>query len=174
GDHYRQQQERGPENKFPWRGKRGRRELEQMRDTRRSGSRRLHLAMYGRPGPIDELKFRRRTIYTFVERQNVPSVVQTFDAANPDSSTARRVNTTVPQQALFAMNSPFVGRAARLIADKSRDTPSAERLNLIYTTILGRKPTAAELALGLEFVERGPWEHMTHILLMTNELMFVD
>ncbi len=33
---------------------------------------------------------------------------QVFDFASPDVSTEQRPRTTVPQQALFAMNSPFV------------------------------------------------------------------
>ena len=173
-DRYRRQQTRDPQNRFLWRANRRRLDLEQMRDTMLFVSGQLDLSMYGRPGSIVDLDFNRRTIYTFVERQNVPSVVKTFDAANPDSSTARRVVTTVPQQALFAMNSPFVARAAELVAQQTRDDGAVERVQRIYRTIMGRKPTEDELALGLQFVGNQPWEQYAHILLMTNELMFID
>ena len=173
-DQFRKQSQRDPANQFLWRGHRRRLDLEQMRDSVLMVSGQLDLTMYGRPGAINDLEFRRRTIYTFAERQNIPDVVSTFDAANPDSSTARRVFTTVPQQALFAMNSPFMDRAARLIADQSGDRNVAERLNWVFTVILGRKPTADELAMGTEFVKNGSWKQMAHILLMTNEMMFID
>ena len=163
-----------PTNRFLWRAHRRRLDLEQMRDTLLMLSSQLNWKMYGRPGPIDDLSYQRRTIYTFVERQNVPSVVKNFDFANPDSSTARRVTTTVPQQALFAMNSPFVARAAQSIAENTHaDTPSM-RVTRLYTTILGREPSTDELALGLAFVANAPWDQYIHILLMTNESMFID
>jgi len=173
-DQFQKQTLRDPANQFLWRGHRRRLDLEQMRDSVLMLSGQLDLTMYGRPGAIDDLEFRRRTIYAFVERQNIPDVVATFDAANPDSSTARRVLTTVPQQALFAMNSRFMDRAARAVAEKSDHRNVVDRLSWIYRAILGRNPTPEELALGADFVKTGSWEQMAHILLMTNELMFID
>ena len=39
-----------------------------------------------------------------------------FDFASPDQSAERRPRTTVPQQALFSMNAPFVIEQARALA----------------------------------------------------------
>ncbi|MEE3372050.1 MAG: DUF1553 domain-containing protein [Planctomycetota bacterium] len=163
-----------PENQYLWRAQRRRLDLEQMRDTLLLLSGQLNQEMYGRPGAIDNLDYRRRTIYTFVERQNVPSVVKNFDAANPDSSTARRVTTTVPQQALFAMNAPFVTQAAQEIAKRTHASEPAEQIQKLYTLILGRAASADELNLGLAFVENASWKQYAHILLMTNEAIFID
>jgi hypothetical protein len=58
----------------------------------------------------------RRSVYGFIERQNLPGIFKTFDFASPDSTSARRFTTTVPQQALFLMNSPFSIDIARSTA----------------------------------------------------------
>jgi hypothetical protein len=47
-------------------------------------------------------------VYGFIDRQNLPGVFRTFDFASPDTTSPQRYVTTVPQQALFMMNSPFV------------------------------------------------------------------
>ena len=176
GQHKRLQMQAGndPENQYLWRAHRRRLDLEQMRDTLLLLSGQLNQEMYGRPDAIDNLDYRRRTIYTFVERQNVPSVVKNFDAANPDSSTARRVTTTVPQQALFAMNAPFVAQAAQAIAKRTHTSNPADQIHKLYTIILGRDPSAEELNLGLTFIDNASWEQYAHILLMTNEAIFID
>ncbi len=60
----------------------------------------------------------RRTIYGLVDRQHLPGFHRAFDFANPDQSAERRPQTTVPQQALFAMNSPFMLEQARSLANR--------------------------------------------------------
>ncbi|MEI9895707.1 MAG: DUF1553 domain-containing protein [Chthoniobacter sp.] len=56
----------------------------------------------------------RRTVYAMIDRNAMPDMFGTFDFANPDMTTGERMLTTtqcsptVPQQALFMMNSPFV------------------------------------------------------------------
>src|ERR1700733_7990991 len=60
----------------------------------------------------------RRAVYGFVERQNLPGVFRTFDLASPDTTSARRFQTTVPQQALFFMNSPFIVEQARSATER--------------------------------------------------------
>ena len=61
-----------------------------MRDSLLFVSAELNDAMFGRPQVITEPANLRRTIYSFVERQNIPAMVQTFDFANADTSTPRR------------------------------------------------------------------------------------
>ena len=45
-----------------------------------------------------------------------PGFFRVFDFASPDQTAERRPQTTVPQQALFAMNSPFVIEQAKALA----------------------------------------------------------
>jgi hypothetical protein len=163
-----------PENRLIWRGNRRRLDLEQMRDTMLVASGKINYTMFGRPTTITDLANFRRTVYAFVERQNLPNVIQTFDFANADTSTARRTNTTVPQQALFAMNSQFVSQAAQLLADRFGKGTEEERIEAIYQAALGRSPSAEETELGKQFVKENPWQQYTQIILMTNELMFLD
>ena len=130
--------------------------------------------MYGRPALITDRNNRRRTIYAFVERQNLPNVVAIFDFANADTSTARRVTTTVPQQALYVMNSDFVIQTAKGLADRASGENLAERVGRLYELALGRSPSSEELELGVRFVKSNSWQQYAQVLLMTNELMFVD
>ncbi len=105
-----------PTNRFLWRFNRRRLDLEAMRDTLLFVSGQLDAKMYGRPVSIDDANNRRRTVYCLVERQSVPDVVRNFDFASPDASVGQRNVTTVPQQALFAMNSEFVAGVATEVA----------------------------------------------------------
>lgn len=163
-----------PDNSLLWRANRRRLDLEQMRDSLLSVSGQLDLTMFGRPKLIDDPQNRRRTIYSFVERQNLPNVVQVFDSANADSSTAKRPNTTVAQQALFAMNSSLMDTIAAALAQRlDADTPRGKTIQL-YQRTLGRTPTAEELALGLAYTAENSWQDYAQILLMSNELWFID
>ena len=168
------QLESDPDNRFVWHANRRRLDLEQMRDTMLVVSGKIDYTMYGRPPLITDLANHRRTVYAFVERQNLPNVIQTFDFANADTSTARRVSTTVPQQALFAMNSAFVADTAQALAARASEGSDGERIAKLYEVALGRKASTEELELGIAFVKTNPWKQYAHILLMTNELMFVD
>jgi hypothetical protein len=152
--------------------------------------------------PADRPPSRRRAIYAFIDRQNLPGVFRTFDFADPDTSTGRRFFTTVPQQALFFFNNPFVMQQACSLAARavSRQLNSpAEQVTYLYQQILQREPTAGEIELALRFLAAEnaapassadspatgsasienqrplrPLERFTHVLLMSDELMFVD
>ena len=170
----RWQLEADPDNQLIWHANRRRLDLEQMRDTLLAVSGRLDVTMYGRPLLITDLDNARRTIYAFVERQNIPDMVQTFDFANADTSTSRRVMTTVPQQALFAMNSEFMVRSAAALAGGSSDCTGRERITNLYSAVYGRPPSGDELELTVEFLTNGTFEQLAQALLMSNELMFVE
>ena len=94
-------------------------ELEPMRDTLLAVSGAIDLKIGGRPQDILEQPFKpRRTIYGFIDRQNLPGMFRTFDLATPDSTSPQRFNTTVPQQALFMMNGPFVVEQTRHLLER--------------------------------------------------------
>ena len=109
--------ERDPENRLLWRFNRQRLDFEAMRDSVLAVSGALGPTLGGRSTPITEPAFAtRRTIYGFIDRQNLDGVYRTFDFAAPDATSPRRFVTTVPQQALFLMNSPFLHQQARRLA----------------------------------------------------------
>jgi hypothetical protein len=137
-------------------------DLEQMRDSLLFASGKLDLSQVG--GKSIELwgtsYVPRRSVYGFIERQNLPGTFRTFDFASPDSTSAQRFKTNVPQQALFFMNSPFVAEQARLLAAKPEFRTAADdatRIRRLYTALFDRAPDQAEINLGLDFLgQRAP------------------
>ena len=171
---FQKQLTRDPENQYYWRFTRRRLDLEQMRDTLMHVSGLLDDTMFGRPLSIDGDENNRRTIYAFVERQNLPNIIQVFDAANADSSTSKRPSTTVPQQALFALNSPLIERITNSLASRITATDSPSQVQQLYHHVLCRKPTVRELKLGTEFLRSNPLNHYAQVLLLSNEVWFID
>jgi hypothetical protein len=168
------QRQADPSNSLLWRQNRRRLDFEQMRDTLLTISGELDETKFGRPFVITDDANHRRTVYAFVERQNIPPMVQTFDFANADTSTGRRNQTTVPQQALFALNSAFMLARSDALAKRIVGDDPAARASHLYRTVLGREPTSVELEDCVSFLAAGTLEQLAQVLLMSNELMFVD
>ncbi len=143
-----------PGNQLFWRMNRQRLEFEAMRDTLLSVSGRLDLTPGGHAVDITEPASNRRTVYGYVDRQNLPDIFRAFDFASPDTSSPRRFYTTVPQQALFLMNSPFVIEQAKNFVDRpdfKAATTEAQRLRLLYKLAFQREPTREETELARQF-----------------------
>jgi len=181
------------QNQLLWRMNRRRLDFEAMRDTFLAVAGRIDYAIGGRPVELtSEPLTPRRTVYGFVERQNLPGMFRTFDFASPDTSSPQRFSTTVPQQALFLMNSPFIVQQAKELADRDEIKAARtedERVQVMYRIALNRGPDADELRLAKEFLavqsdehassEDQPrrlstWERFAQVILLANELMFVD
>ena len=174
-----------PENHLLWHYPRRRLDLEAMRDTLLFVAGRLDVTMAGRSVDVaGDPQNTRRTVYGLVDRQNLPGMFRSFDFAVPDQCVERRPKTTVPQQALFAMNSPFVMEQARAlaagVADLADDSSKAAAL---IRQIMGRSPADGELARARRFVAAAasdpdakltPWEQFAQVLLASNELVFPD
>jgi hypothetical protein len=178
-----------PENRLYWRMNRRRLEFEALRDAVLHVTQKLDLDVGGRPVDITTPPFsRRRTLYGYIDRQDLPNLLRAFDFANPDQSQAKRPRTTVPQQALFFMNSPFVIEQARYLADQLDGHDEADlekKIQTLYHRVLARSATDDEVKLGFELVNStaagtdvdaslSPWQQYCHLLLMTNEFVFVD
>jgi Protein of unknown function (DUF1553)/Protein of unknown function (DUF1549)/Planctomycete cytochrome C len=180
-----------PEDRLLWRFPRRRLDLESMRDTLLFVSGRLDSKMAGRPVDVaNDPKNGRRTVYGLVDRQSLPAVFRAFDFASPDQSAERRPRTTVPQQALFSMNAPFVIEQAKALVlrpEVAAATTSEARILALYRAVLARDPAPAEVQAAARFLTpdgsppAGPgrsqlsrWEQLAQVLLMTNELLFVD
>ena len=120
----------------------------------------LDEAMYGRPVNLERNpESRRRTVYGLVDRSDVLDVLVNFDFANPDMPSGKRYETTVPQQALFLMNSPVViEQAKRLVYLKEfKDCESDQaRVQFLYERIYQRLPRPEEIKLALAFIADAP------------------
>src|SRR5262249_28737344 len=98
-----------PENMLLWRQNRKRLEFEPFRDSLLQVAGLLRTDMGGRPVNFEEKdEAACRTIYGLIDRNNIPTLYRTFDFPSPDTSSPGRPQTTVPQQALFALNAEFV------------------------------------------------------------------
>ncbi len=106
------------DNRLFARMNRRRLDFEQMRDAMLYVSGRLDLSLYGQPVDGAE-KSRRRTLYTFLDRQSMPGLMRAFDFPDANQHASQRSNTTVPQQNLFLLNSPFMQDAAHALATRT-------------------------------------------------------
>ncbi len=172
-----------PENRLLWKMPRQRLELEALRDSWLAAADRLDESLGGRPyDSITDPKTGRRTIYGLVNRNDLPNVFRAFDFANPDASDPERPQTSVPQQTLFAMNSPFVlDQARRAAATTATIAEPAARVEALTQQILSRRATPAEIEMATAYVQQAgtapglnPWERLAQILMLTNEFLFVD
>ncbi|OJW14664.1 MAG: hypothetical protein BGO49_16870 [Planctomycetales bacterium 71-10] len=169
-------------NRWLWRFNRQRLDFEALRDSILAVSGSLDPARGGPSVPFDGASNPpRRTVYGFIDRQNMDGVYRSFDFAVPDATNPKRFVTTVPQQALFLMNSPFVQAQARRLADEAGREGDA--VAAVYERVLGRKPDDRERALARAFVDRPavegepatpPLAQLAQVLMLTNEFLYVD
>jgi len=146
----------------------------------------------GKPksGPLDGDG--RRSIYTKIRRNFLPSFLLAFDMPVPFQAMGRRTVTNVPAQALTLMNDPFVIEQASVWARKTlRDeslSPEA-RIDTMYRQAFARGPTAEERVTAFEFLtaqaaqhgvsfaaaprHEATWADFAHALINTKEFIFV-
>jgi hypothetical protein len=112
----------------------------------------------GSKGGLSTDANRRRSVYLPVLRSYLPPLFEVFDFADPDVCTGKRNGTTVPTQALYLMNSPFVMAQARLTAQRllAEAGDDTTRLTLLYRRALGGLPPAVEREAALEYLRRQP------------------
>lgn len=161
-----------PDNVLLWRMNRRHLDLEALRDALLAVSGELD-AVVGGPSVKDALVpgARRRTLYSWVDRLQVPGLFRTFDFPSPDASSPTRERTLVPQQALFLMNSPLALHAAKGLAGRA-----GEDVKRMYRICVGREPDAEEVRLALGFVggDKDAWARLAQALLLSNEFVYVD
>ncbi len=186
-----------PENRLLYRMNRKRLDFESMRDALLAASGQLDESVGG--ASVDLLAEpwpTRRTIYGRIDRQNLPNLFRTFDFASPDTHSPQRFTTTVPQQALYLLNSPFVLAQAHHLAARAEFDDAAgpaDKIRRLYEVTFARQPSEQELALGEAFLtgeqaaaepadkpaegaaaQPSPWERYVQTMLLSNEFMFVD
>jgi len=148
-----------PENRLLARMNRTRLDFESQRDAFLAVSGRLNLSIGGPSSDINtDADSGRRTIYARIDRQNLPGLFRTFDLASPDAHAAMRFQTTVPQQALFQLNSPFVMNrsvdAAELTKLAGNTDDLTPRIRQMFQTILQREPELSEVTVAAGFIRQ--------------------
>ncbi len=132
-----------------WKWNRRRLDFESMRDRLLASSGALNAGRQGgRPVKLDAASSdARRSVYAFIDRYALPGLFVSFDLPHPDHHSAARLETTVPQQSLFFLNSPLVLRqaAALAAAPAFKALPDdGSRLDWVYQQLFRRQPTAAQ------------------------------
>ena len=204
-----------PDNRLLWRANRRRLEAEAMRDTvlfvsgqlsRATGGPALPLEIVGNvdlsaiPPYIEDsaklsptVRF-RRTIYLPVKREkpfDVMDVLDVFDLPDPNDLTGRRTVSTVPTQALYLMNAPFIQAQGRATATRvlKRSLDDRERIEWLYLSAYCRPATDAEIERDRGFLRefrdgfsaigkspddsyREAWSRYCQAILVSNEFFF--
>ncbi|MEI8021072.1 MAG: DUF1553 domain-containing protein, partial [Schlesneria sp.] len=149
-----------PENRLLSRMNVSRLSFEEFRDGLLVVSGRLDTQMGGRATDMfagNGTANRRRSLYGLVDRQFLATTLRIFDFANPDLHIPVRSETTVPQQALFALNHPFVAQQAQALVDRvireGANEPNREKVRRLYRTVFQREPTAIQLDMAQKFLE---------------------
>ncbi len=132
-----------------------------------------------------------RSVYVMQKRNRRGRFYQLFDGADPNASTPRRDITTVPTQALYFLNDPFVHERAARFVELLFSCPGdeSERLDLAYWRLFGRSPSEAETNEAVAFLkdyasglsaadashrQQQSWAAFARVLMSSNEFLYVD
>ena len=142
----------------------------------------------GADGMVMSLGDKTRTVYARVSRRQVATLLRIFDFPDPNITSERRLETTIPQQQLFMLNSEFVldqaNRLAHRVLGEAKDPVG--RIRMAYRFVLGREPESEELELTQQFLSQKDPEgdsraatqerlqRLCQTLLISNEFIFVD
>jgi hypothetical protein len=168
------------DNRLLWRMNPRRLEVEAWRDTLLAASGELERSIGGKPeGEI--LNSKRRTLYATISRTGdrfqSDGFLRLFDFPAAVSTSAKRVTSTVPQQYLFMMNSPFMTQRANALGQQLHDAAGEfpARITDVYQKLYSRPPAPAEIELGTEWLGDTPtpqtWQQYAQVLLSAHELI---
>jgi uncharacterized protein DUF1553/uncharacterized protein DUF1549/cytochrome c len=174
------------DNRWFWRMNRRRLDVESWRDTMLAVSGKLDPKLGGPTTNLAATDNVRRTVYAKISRHDLNYILRLFDFPDANITSERRVETTVPQQQLYVLNSPFVIETAKALAARVQKeaTGEPERVQRAFALAYGRPANAEETQLFVAFL-RGTdadpmanrltrWERVAQILIGSNEFMYVD
>ena len=148
-----------PDNRLLWRFNPKRLQFEELRDSILVANGQIDLRTGGKPDRLFKAPYpTRRTLYGLVDRQYLPGTLRIFDFASPDLHVPKRSETTVPQQALFFMNHPWMLQQAKILAEHSSQPEAKneladwQRVTRLFQMILQRNPSSEESKDALRLV----------------------
>jgi hypothetical protein len=175
------------DNRYLWRANRRRLSVEAWRDSLLAVSGRLDSTFGGPTTNLDSADNIRRTVYAKISRHELNSLLRLFDFPDANITAEKRVETTVPQQQLFVLNSPFMVNQAKALAARIEKLASDDpaRVRLGYRLAFGREATEEEMSLGVRYLQSTDSgeagqnkltrrERYCQALLASNEFMYVD
>jgi hypothetical protein len=125
----------------------------------------------------------RRTVQARISRLKLDDLLMQWDYPDANVHAERRSVSTTATQKLFLLNSPFVLAQAKALAARLLAAPNesnAERVNRVYRLLFSRAPAETESQLALRFLaedgdgEVSRWEQFAQVLLISNEMLYVD
>ena len=177
------------DNRYLWRMTRRRLDVEAWRDALLATSGRLDSKLQGPSTNLADASNNRRTVYAFISRHELDNMLRLFDFPDANITASVRAETTVPQQQLFVLNSPFMieqskAFAARILIESADGLE--DRIHHAYRLAFGRKASPGELRVGLEYLQTidapeqkelnklNRWERYAQALLASNEFLYID
>ncbi len=134
-----------------------------------------------------------RSVYMMTQRIQRHPFLAIFDGADPSTSTATRMSTTTPLQALYLLNDPFVHEQSIRLAERivTQASDDESRVNFAYQLLFARAPTPEEMRATTEFltsvrellrangvdpahIDTGAWQSSVRSLFRLNEFVYLD
>lgn len=173
------------DNRYLWRMSRRRLDVEAWRDALLHVAGNLDPALGGPSTNLADTNNRRRTIYAMVSRHELDSLLRLFDFPDANITSEKRSETTVPQQQLFVLNSPFMLDQAKAFSARVHTEAGSKeeaRIQHAFQLAYGRSASDVELKLGLAYLgsesdeqtKLTRWELYAQVLLSGNEFMYLD
>ncbi len=166
---------RDPANRLLARAPRRRLDWEAWRDSLLAGAGKLDLTVGGPALSAGSLDNVRRSLYCASNRQDMDAMLRLHDVPDPGAHSPWRTETMTPLQGLFALNSPFILKQADVLGAWLREAG----LEAGYQRLFQRPPEpwekrAAETYLRGRESEAASWAGLAQVLLVSNELQFID
>ena len=161
------------------------------------GLKKLHPHYGGESKPVEAepTGMWRRSVYVLARRYFPLGFLETFDAPIMQTNCNRRMNSVSPLQSLTLMNDDFVIENATTFAERvaklSNGKPVDATIEAAYQVALSRRPSGEELQIARSHLEReeelylksnasaeqarqAALKSFSHLLLLTNEFLYID
>ncbi len=133
---------------------------------------------------LEDRNNRRRTLYATIHRRDMSTTLMIHDFPDPNQHSGSRSSTITPLQGLYALNGPLLTGQAEALASllgQALDADDRARINQAYWRLFSRAATEREMQLGREYLgdavgemRVARWKQYAHVLLASNELLFID
>lgn len=175
--------QKDPENRWLSRANRRRLSYESWRDSMLAAGSNLDREIGGASIELEGARNFRRTIYATIHRRDMSTTLTIHDFPDPTQHSPVRSETTTALQGLYALNGPLLDRQAGVLVQEihqMHDTDSL-RIDDVYRRLYSRLPSESERAAARGFLGDSRdsdylprWRQYVHVLLATNEMLYVD
>jgi hypothetical protein len=127
----------------------------------------------------------RRSLYMFVKRSLAVPMMTVFDCCDNTTPAGRRDVTIVAPQALTLLNNRAIWEESRQVARilQAAGGEDVARIRTAWRRVLARDPGDQEIASALSYLAAArqessdplqPWVSLCHVLINTNEFIYID